>query len=318
MAQGPIATEGQEPGPAVPIGAGTAATGRTRGFESIGRSALAHPVLIIVIALLGLVGGAGTGYEHGVTYTADAKLIVGRTSGLAESQVPGLALAVQGLASDYARLMTTSGVISAVEAELHTSSLPGSLSASPVPESSVIDVQATASTEAGAVSLANAGGQALTAQVIKVTNDTQAQLQPIIANYRKADGAYEAATVQAQTLQTELSGVIAAVGKQAPTPVEQAEEQSLETQIAHAQTEADLARMQADAYLNQYDAALPPLQQQEEMVQQVGTATYTSNNRKSYTEAGGLGGLVGGLIVGLALAALIDTRKGQRRQSAHA
>jgi hypothetical protein len=68
--------------------------------------------------------------------------------------------------------------------------------------------------------------------------------------------------------------------------------------------------------MNQYNSALPPLQEQQEMVQQVGTAVYNGSNQKAFTEAGGLVGVVGGLVVGLAGAALIDTRRGRRSGTA--
>jgi hypothetical protein len=54
------------------------------------------------------------------------------------------------------------------------------------------------------------------------------------------------------------------------------------------------------------------------MVQPVGQATYTGSNRASYAEAAGLGGAVAGLVVGLAGAAFIDSRKSRRRAPAYA
>ena len=84
------------------------------------------------------------------------------------------------------------------------------------------------------------------------------------------------------------------IGNDAATPPQQAQEQALNAKIAQWQTQADLSRLQADAYMNQYNSALPPLQQQQEMVQQVGTAVYNGSNRKAFTEAGGLVGVVGG------------------------
>lgn len=285
---------------------------RSAGFDSIGRSALTHPVLVVALTILGLLAGTAVGYVHPPTYTATAHLIVGRTSGLAEDEVPGLAAAVQGLASDYARLITASNVVADTEATLHRSSLGGTLTASPIPESSNINVQGSASSEAGALQLANAGAAALVKVVTEVTNDTEAQLKPIIANYQTEDSLYEKAVAQVNLLQNQLNTILAAVGTGPPTPAQDAEEQSLNTQIAQWQTQADTARLEADAYQNDYNAALPPLQVQQEIVSEVGTATSSGSDRKSYVEAGGLAGAVGGLVLGLAGAALIDTRRGRR------
>jgi capsular polysaccharide biosynthesis protein len=291
---------------------------RLAGFESLGRSAASHLVLVAAAALLGLAAGAGAGYVHPPTYTAEEQLIVGRTSGLAENEIPGLAVAVDDLASNYARLISNSDVISDTESTLHVSSLPGTLIATPVPSSSVIDVMASAPTKAQALSLANAGGAALVSVVTQVTNDGQAQLAPIIASYQHEDSVVEKATAEANVYQSELNIVVTKVGVNAPSAAERSQEQSLTAQISKWQTAADLARLQANAEMNNYNSAVPPLQTQQEMVQAVGAAVYSSSNKTSFIEAGGLAGLVGGLIVGIAGAALIDTRRGRASGAARA
>jgi len=301
---------------ALAIATSTPHVGKRAGFESLGRSALSHSLLVAAAALLGLAAGVGAGYEHPPSYTAQVQLIVGRTSELAENQIPGLAAAVQGLASNYARLITSSSVVSDTESNLHSTSLPGSLTASPVAQSSVINVLASSSTEAQALSLANAGAAALVTVVTQVTNDGVAQLEPLIASYQKADSAVEKASAEGNFYQTELNNLVGKVGNNAPTAAQQAKEQALNAKIAQWETDADLSRLQANAYIDQYNSALPPLQEQQEMVQQVGTAVYNGSNRKAYIEAGGLAGLVGGLVVGLAGAALIDTRRARRSGTA--
>lgn len=301
---------------ALAIATGTPHTSRLAGFESLGRSALSHSVLIVAAAVLGLAAGAGAGYEHAPTYTAEVQLIVGRTSELPENQIPGLAVGVENLASNYARLITNSTVVSDTESTLHSSSLPGTLAASPVPDSSIIDVLASSPTEAQALALANAGGAALVTVVTQATNDTQAELEPLIRAYQQADSAAEKATAEANFYQTRLDNLVGKIGNDAATPAEQAQEQTLNSQIAQWDTQADLARLQADAAMNQYNSALPPLQEQQEMVQQVGKAVYTGSNRAAFTEAGALVGVVGGLVIGMAGAALIDTRRGRQRGTA--
>jgi len=303
---------------ALAMATGAPQGGRSAGFESLGRSAASHMVLVAAAALLGLAAGAGAGYVHPPTYTAQEQIIVGRTAGLAENEIPGLAQAVQALASNYARLISNSEVISDAESTLHSSSLPGGLTATPVPNSSVINVIATSPSEAQAISLANAGGAALVSVITQVTNDGQAQLAPIIANYQREDGLAEKATAEASFYQSELNILVTKVGSDAPTAAVQAKEQSLNNQIAKWQTQADLLRLQADAEQSDYNSALPPLETQDEMVQQVGTAVYSGSNRNSYIEAGGLAGAVGGLVIGMAGAGLIDTRRGRASRAARA
>jgi len=288
------------------------------GFQSIGRSALQHPWLVGLASLVGMVGGVGAGYVHPPSYTADVHLIVGRTSGLVEDQLPGMALATQQLAADYARLMTTSSVLDQTLQNLHSQALGGSLLATPIPDSSDIDVQATAPSKAAAVRLANAGGAALVTVVIQATNEGPAALKPIISEFQTADQAYEEATVQVNQLQGQLDTLNGDIGDHNPTRVQLAQQDTLKAEIADWQTQADVAKMQADAYQQQYSSAVPPLAAQQEMVQQVGYATDSGSNRTAYIEAGGLGGVVGGLIIGLAAACLIDSRRGRRQASSHA
>jgi capsular polysaccharide biosynthesis protein len=286
--------------------------GPVDGYESIGRSALRHPVLVGVIAVIGLLVGTAIGYKHPATYTADAQLIVGRAASLAQDQIPGLAVAEEELAGDYARLGSSSNVIAAAEANLHVTSLPGTLSASPIAQSSIIDVQATASSEAEALKLANAGAAALETVVTQITNDNQAQLTPIVNAFQKADAEYEQATAQYNLLQHQLSTFVGELGNHPATGAAKKYEDYLDSEIAAALTKADTYKLESGNYSNEYYAAVPPLQVQEEMVQRIGVATYSGSNRKSYIEAAALLGLVGGLVVGLAVAAWTDSRRGRR------
>jgi capsular polysaccharide biosynthesis protein len=290
--------------------------GQHDGYESIGRSALHHPLLVAVVAVVGLLIGTAIGYKHPATYTADAQLIVGRASSLAEDQVPGLAVAEEQLASDYARLGNSTDVIAAAEANLHVTSLPGTLSASPIAQSSVIDVQATASSEAEALKLANAGAAALEAVVTQVNNENQAEVAPIVNAFEKSDAAYEQATAQYNMLEHQLNTFLGELGNHPVTAADKRYEAYLNSQIAAALTKADTDKLESGTYSNQYYAAVPPLQTQQEMVQRIGVATYSGSNRKSYTEAAALLGAVGGLVVGLAAAAWLDSRRGRRK--AHA
>jgi hypothetical protein len=290
--------------------------GRGEGYESIGRSALHHPFLVGVVVVIGLLIGTVIGYEHPATYTADAQLIVGRASSLAQDQIPGLAVAEQELASDYARLGNSTDVTSATEANLHLSYLPGTLSASPIADSSIIDVQATASSEAGALSLANAGAAALETVVTQVTNDNQSELSPIVNAFEKSDGAYEQATAQYNMLEHQLNTFLGELGNHPVTAADKKYEDYLNSQIAAALTRADTDKLISGNYSNEYYAAVPPLSTQQEMVQRIGTASYDGSNRKSYTEAAALLGAVGGLVVGLAGAAWLDSRRGRRRARA--
>jgi Chain length determinant protein len=294
------------PAPATPP-APRLAPGKEPGSLSLGRSASRHVALLIVVTAIGLVAGIAIGFVHKVTYSAEATLVVGQTSGLPEAQLPGVATAVQSLAVDYADLITSSDVVDQAESTLHTKSLPGTLSAAAVPQSSVVHVTGSAPSRAQAIALADAGAQALVSAVADATNTSEAQLQPIIAAYEKYDSAYEAAQSQANLYSSQLASLENKAGS-SPTAAEQSQEHALGDKLVAAQTQAATYQMEANAYLNQYNNASPPVQSQEETLREVGSAAYSGSNRKRYLEAGALGGLVGGVLIGLALASWVEIR----------
>lgn len=283
------------------------------GYDSIGRSALNHPVLVAFLAILGLVVGVGIGYEHPPSYSAQVQLMVGRTSTLAADQIPGLAAGVQSLASDYARLATTSTVVKDTEKALGVKKIPGSLSASPVPQSFIINVSASAANKTEAMAIANAGASSLVKYITASTNDTVAQLDPLLNNYNRAEGQYLQLTAEANLVQHQLDVLYAQMGNHSPSAAQAAKEVALNNRIVSLQSQASAAQLQANAYNNQYNSALPPLTTQQEMVQATGPAQFTGSDRKSWIEAAGLLGLVGGLIIGLAGASLVDSRRARRR-----
>jgi capsular polysaccharide biosynthesis protein len=286
------------------------------GYESVGRSALNHPVLVAILAILGLAVGIGIGYAHAPTYSAQAQLMVGKTSTLAADQIPGLAAGIQSLASDYARLATSSGVVQGTENALGVKKLPGSLSATPVPQSSVIDVNASAPTTAQAVALANAGAATLVKVIAATTADTVSQLKPLLNGYNQEEGQYLALTAESNMVQHQLDVLYARIGNHSPSPAQAAQEVQLNNKIVALQSQASAAQLQANAYNNQYNSALPPLTTQEELVQQTSAAQYNGSDRKSWIEAAGLLGIIGGLVIGLAGASLVDSREARRRARA--
>ena len=109
----------------------------------------------IVAVVLGAAAGAAIGLSVlGSTVVAESRLVVGDQSVRAQS-VPGYALATQQLAATYARLL------GATEDE--------GVSASPIPDSAIIRVQAQGPDEASAVTAADEAA----ARLIKTANQAR-------------------------------------------------------------------------------------------------------------------------------------------------
>lgn len=280
-----------------------------RGYESIGRSAMRHPVLVALITVLGLVAGSAIGFMHPVTYSADAQLLVGKANAVDVSLEPALAAGVVSLASDYARLATTSSVKDQTAALLHTAKIPGTLSATPIAQSANIQVEGQASTAAEAVAIANAGAAALVKVINAATNASTAQLDDTLKAYKAAEHEAQVDTADANLLQSELNQLTGSIGNNAPTPAQVQAEDHLNAEIASYQTAAGAANLKAQGYSSQYQQDLPPLTAQEQQVQQIGGASSSGSDQRSFLEAAGLAGFVGGLVIGLALAAFVDMRR---------
>jgi hypothetical protein len=102
-------------------------------------------------------------------YTAKAQLGIGRID-VATYSIPGFVTASHDLAAAYSRALETTAVTRPLARRLGTSpgEVDAQLSASPVPESPVIVITATGSSEREAVELANAAKTALTDYVTRL------------------------------------------------------------------------------------------------------------------------------------------------------
>lgn len=108
------------------------------------RHRLSVPTLLffLVLVVAGAAGGAYAGLRYlGTSVTAESRLVVGDQSVRAQS-VPGYALATQQLASTYSRLIGSAAA-------------DDSITASPIPDSAIIRVRATAPDDAAAIAAAN-------------------------------------------------------------------------------------------------------------------------------------------------------------------
>lgn len=249
--------------------------------------------------VLGALIGAVYAVERPPSYSAEARLYVGKTMNLTNTaSIAGLANAGSQMASAYSRLISTSTVINDVTRRLgHPGSLGGTLTASPVPQSPVILVEASSSTPQRAVALAEQGARSLIDAVNQINQLSQSQVTQLEQAYANDESTIENLTNTMSQLQAQLSS--------AP-PAKQA---ALQAQITATNTKIKVAQLQADADSSQFQAQVSSVQGEEQVVSQEGTATGTGSDRKTYLEIAVLGGLIGGLIVSIALASLVDLRR---------
>jgi capsular polysaccharide biosynthesis protein len=158
-------------------------------LESVRLYPWAFVIPIIVLAVL-----AGViGFTRQPTYTAETQITVGSPT-VSPQAVPGVVQASQALAGSYARAVADADVTRRVAKEtgLSQSTVASALTATPVPDSSVVIIDAAAKGLDHAVALANAAATALSAHIAALSNDKATN--DALARYRRV--AAKAAALQ--------------------------------------------------------------------------------------------------------------------------
>jgi len=271
---------------------------RYPSYVSLGRSTVNHLRLVITLSLVGLLLGALFGVLRPPRYSAEARLIVGKGVNITnEAAIAGLAPAEAQFAADYSRLISTQNTMNDVAAKLgRRGSIGGSVTASPIPNSNFIRVDAKAGSQEGALAIANAGAAAIVNQVNLLDNENQSALNSLLEQYQQTQVLIGQYNQQRATLQAQI-----AAGGPATA--------SLENQLIQLNSQINLQTLKANALQSQYQAQYSPVLQEEQVVTLAGLALPLGSDRKTFLEIGVAAGLLGGFIVGVALAAMSDMRR---------
>ena len=253
------------------------------GFEPVGPvvAALRHPLLLVVPLVVMVLAALAVGLARSPVYSAEARLSVGRVN------VPAYTLqsVIQGnatLAAGYARAISAGPVIAraAKVAGVSPATARSVLSASQIPETTLIRVEATAPDRGTAVALANGGGQGLISYVTQLNSDPGSAA--VIAQYDKTEA-------HIQSLEYRLSRLPAHAGAGA------------RRYAAGLQAEIQTARLEALDLANRYqvDRGSEPGPGTVQMLVPAATA---GSDRSSVLERALLIGAAAGLVLGCALA----------------
>ncbi|HXS47681.1 MAG TPA: hypothetical protein VN756_09490 [Solirubrobacterales bacterium] len=246
--------------------------------------------VLIVVAV-----GVAIALVRTPTYTATARLAVGRIDITSPGALSGYAVATQALATGYSRTVTAGAVARPVAAknDLSVKEVQDSITATPVAESPIFRVDATASSGDRAVALANDSSHALVAYAadLNQNNPDSARL------YRQ----YRTATVLRKIAKQELHTAVEVSGSE-PTA-------SATTDVAKAQSSFDAADLRVNALGKAYTASVQG-QAATQLVQIISPATEATSDRGSVLMILAFIGVVIGLLVGAALATL---REGKLR-----
>ncbi len=276
-------------------------SGERTPLQALARAWPMATVLIVV----GLVAGVGLALARPTTYTAESRLAVG-SADLAAQAVPGFAQASAELAANYARFVATGPVRAALPGA--QAARLGEVTASPVPDSNVIRLEATATSQAAAVAAAKTGAELLKGQVDTAVAGTTAQ--EVLAQYNRISAQVAAAQQEVGTAQATLDGLRArATGTDPPST--RALDRASQAVVSASAALYPLQIQQNALGARYQDVANQPASQSRLDI--VAVAAPAFDDTRSRVERYGLAGLVLGFVLALGLAVLLDRRRQRRR-----
>lgn len=261
--------------------------------SAIGR----HKLLVLVCAVALAAAGVLGGLARKSTYMASSTLQVGKVN----PNSPGFYGFVQSasdLATAFSRAITAAPVLAAVHRQLGlaTGEAVAQLSAEPLPNSPAFRVIATGPTPRAAIDLANVTSEGLIAYEAKA-NTYSPESQRLLNAYRAASLSLAHAT-------TRVSHAARAHSAR-PDP-----RTLLDLEVAQAGRAA--ASLRAQALASGYQLSAQSATTRDLVSLLAGAATATSD-RRSKIELLGFVGLLGGLLIGCAVAVLYEQRRGTPR-----
>jgi hypothetical protein len=312
--------EALEPTPSVPSAetngrSGEPAFTRDTGPVTLATAVRRHPILTVVPAIVLLAVGIITGAKKPPTYSATATINVGK-SDINTQATPGYVQASTVLASTYSRLVMSQHISVPAARSVHESAatVGDNLSSVPIPTQPTFTITATGTSPQAAVNLTNAAVSALQGFVNRSATQ-QGGTNQLLAKYKTASTRADQLQQTSRTLQRTLAAQLAGLTQTAPTQTRVNQAPVTQAQVTQAQVGAAAASLQAEALGNQYlslaqNGTAPTL---DVLINPTAT---TASNRTSNIEKYAVVGAVGGLIIGIALAALVSVvraRPGDRR-----
>jgi capsular polysaccharide biosynthesis protein len=248
------------------------------------------PVLILV-PVIGIVAAKRT-----PTYSAEARLMVGRLNISTPGAIAGFAQAAQDLASTYPLVVYADGVLNPLAKQLHMKrgEVRSNISATQVPSSSIVRLDATAKSSSGAIKLANAASNQLVSFLTSFSRDS-GDVSRLRAELLSAEEAYQRAA--------------AAVPPTTTGPLSPAAQK--------AKAAAETAKVQVNGIVSEFQAT-QQAQAVTSLLQPVSYATTATSDRSSKLQIALLAALVAGVILGLGLATLRANLSARRALTAPA
>jgi capsular polysaccharide biosynthesis protein len=272
------------------------------GSVTLASAVRRHPFLTVLPSVVLLAAGIFAGVKKHLIYSATATINVGK-SDINTQATPGYVQASEALATTYSRLVTSQHVSVPAGRALHESPavVGAALSSVPIPNEPTFTITATGSSPGAAVTLSNTAVRVLQDFVTR-SQTQQGGAAQLLVQYESAQARADRLQQRSDTLQGRFRGQVAGVTAARVTAA----------QVTRARVRSQVAALQAQVSANQYASLLstgtaPTL---DVLIDATGA---TTNNRTTNIEKYGVIGLVAGLVIGIALAALVSSLGARRR-----
>ena len=262
---------------------------------SPGQAAGRYPLLVLLPLILIAVAGVTLGLERPTVYTATSQVAVREPIAPNAAELPGVITAAQQLAANDARLIVSPNVVGPLAPlfGVPSSVLAGRLSATPIPNATVISISATGPDAASAVRLANDASKNFASYLTQSLQSTGAEAA-VLTRYQAAERALASAqNAESAISRNNLGG-------------------SRNAALAQAVAAVDAAQIKVTAIGSNY-SNLVQADGSAPSVQPYLSADSASSNAHRQLEIYGLGGVIVGLVIGLALATLFANARAARR-----
>ncbi len=254
---------------------------------TVGQALLRNWLLVVLPAIVFAGVGAALALSRPPTYTAEARLSVGKADPTSPA-FGGFVTAAAGLAAVYSRAVSAPGVVGPVSRQLSWSQglVASRLTATPVQDSPIIRVIGTGPSAGSAEAVANAAAARLITYVTE-TNRSNPDGTRLLGLYHQ---------VALEKAQTDAS-VAAANNRLALDP----ENGSLKSLVLQETASSEALGLHLNGLSGAYLQA-EASQAGTDVLAPLGTATSAGNDRGSKVQTMAGVGLLAGLVIGVALA----------------
>lgn len=251
---------------------------------------LRHPWIALVVVLACAGAGVASGMQRTPSYAAQARLNVGGID-VQSQALPGYVSAVQSLAGSYSRAIDSNVVVNRIAQDVGVppAAAQGRVTASPVPASSVIQIDATGTSAGQAQRLANAGANALIDYVRGLSGGATTS-RDLLRAYRDA----ELRVSRARRTREQLS----ALSGGSPSS----------TRLRSADADLSAAELEARTLATQYQNGLEN-QPSRNFIRVLTDSTSASSDRRHQLELRAFTGLIAGLVLAAGLTTVIANRR---------